>query len=40
MTRRTEWLLVAFVALAVVAGLAAVGREAPAQEKITFRMNW
>jgi NitT/TauT family transport system substrate-binding protein len=40
MRRRTQWLLVAFVALAVAAGLAAVGREAPAQEKITFRMNW
>jgi NitT/TauT family transport system substrate-binding protein len=40
MRRRAQWLLVGFVALAVAAGLAAGGREAPAQEKITFRMNW
>jgi NitT/TauT family transport system substrate-binding protein len=40
MRRRAQWLLVGFVALAVAAGLAARGREAPAQEKITFRMNW
>src|SRR5262245_41066999 len=40
MRRRAHWLGVAFIALLVAAGLAAVGREAPAHEKITFRMNW
>ena len=40
MRRRAQWLLVGFVALFVAAGLAAGGRETPAQEKITFRMNW
>ena len=38
--RRMHWIALLLVVLTLALGLAALTREAPAQEKITFRMNW
>ena len=38
--RRMRWIALLLVVLTLALGLAALTREAPAQEKITFRMNW